>query len=332
MPRSLDRDVSFYFPEGRALKGMNPLTLDADRDWWVFGTGVYVWVLQTFVRLRTAGAPVRLVDAAPASGIVVVHADYVQRLLAEARSPGELTIVVTQADRRHQPLADFTIVQNAAGADRTSFFIPSWSQPGLMPRRVERGTRVENIGYFGNVKELHPDLAEPSWAASLRERGMYWDARTIRFAGNDQLYRDARWNDYSAIDVVVALRASESWALRPKPAAKLQNAWAAGVPAILSPESQYRELYRSPLDYVEARSSADVLGAIETLRANPALYAEMVQNGRERAREFSAERLVTRWIDVLWREIPMRAGTRTHRLLAKTRRCRAFARRIVASI
>jgi hypothetical protein len=52
--------VSFYLPDQQALNGLDPETLDCDRDWQVFGTGVYVWVLQTFVRLRSAGAPVRL--------------------------------------------------------------------------------------------------------------------------------------------------------------------------------------------------------------------------------------------------------------------------------
>jgi hypothetical protein len=326
------RPVSFYFPERQALAGVDPLTLDPDRDWSAFGTGVYVWVLQTFLRLWKAGAPVALVEAPPETGMVVLHADHLQRLLAEASSPGDLTIVVAQSDRGPQLLADFSIVQNGAGTDSTHFFIPSWLQPGLVPRLLDRGTRVENIAYFGNIKELRPDLSSQAWAELLGQHGLSWETRTITFAGNDQLYTHVQWNDYSTIDVVVSLRAEQSWHARSKPAAKLQNAWAAGAPAILSPEIQYRELSRSPLDYLEARSSSDVLAAIETLRANPALYSEMVQHGFERAREFSAERLVNRWIDVLWREIPRRSDTRTHRLLARARRYRALARRLVASI
>src|SRR5688572_27981496 len=90
------RPVSFYFPERQALAGVDPLTLDPDRDWSAFGTGVYVWVLQTFLRLWKAGAPVALVEAPPETGMVVLHADHLQRLLAEASSPGDLTIVVAQ--------------------------------------------------------------------------------------------------------------------------------------------------------------------------------------------------------------------------------------------
>jgi hypothetical protein len=327
----LEGEVFFYFPEREALGGIDPLTLDADRDWVVFGTGVYVWILQTFVRLRQRGAPVRLVETPPPSGLVLVHADQVDRLLADAAAPDDLTIVVAQADRKRHPSADFTIVQNTAGANRSSLFVPHWGQPGLMPRDPRRGTRVETIAYFGSFREAHPALSDPAWAAALDARGLTWDARTITFGGNDRLYPEARWNDYSAVDAIVAVRARKSWGVRHKPASKLQNAWSAGVPAIVSPEHQYRELYRSPLDYLLAESGEDVLAAIETLRANPALYADMIQNGFVRAREFSAERLIERWIDVLWHEIPKRTGTLTHRLLARTRRYRMRARRLGAN-
>src|SRR6185503_18087799 len=43
--------VTFYLPDQRALRGVYPEGLDCDRDWAVFGTGVFVWVLQTFLRL-----------------------------------------------------------------------------------------------------------------------------------------------------------------------------------------------------------------------------------------------------------------------------------------
>ena len=324
---SLDatRAVSFYLPERQAVGGADPLTLDADRDWKIFGTGVYVWILQTFVRLHSAGAPVKLVESCPPSGMVVVHAAQFERLLAEAKSRTALTLVVTQSDRPPEPRADFAIVQNAAGENGRSFFIPSWLQPGLLPRRVDRGSRVENIAYVGAIRELDPELAGPEWAERLRARGLRWDSRTIAFSGTDQLYTELRWNDYSTTDVVVALRPQASWNARSKPAAKLQNAWAAGVPAILSPEVPYRELRRSPLDYLEARNASEALTAIETLRSDPALYRDMVANGYERAKDFAPDRLAARWRDVLWREIPERAGTLRHRL-------RLLARRLGAEV
>ena len=95
------------------------------------------------------------------------------------------------------------------------------------------------------------------------------------------MYTGHRWNDYSTTDVIVALRPPELWAARSKPAAKLQNAWAAGTPAVLSPESAYEELRRSELDYLEARSGAEVAEAVRTLRSNASLYRAMVLNGED---------------------------------------------------
>ena len=323
-----DLTVSFYLPGRQAIAGIDPQSLDPDRDWEVFGTGVYVWILQTFVRLRIAGAPVQLVERPPDAGLVVTHADHFSRLLAEARSPRDLVIVVTRSDRGPQPLADFGIVQNPADADDYQFFIPSWLQPGLVPRLPERRSTIETVAYFGSINELDPELAAPAWVETLRARGLRWESRTIVFGGSDQRYQQHRWNDYATTDVVVALRPADAWNVRSKPAAKLQNAWVAGVPAILSPESQYRSVRRSSLDYLEARSAADVLAALDRLRADPDLYNAMVRNGLERGREFHADRMVQRWREVLWGEIPRRLGRLSHRVFANARRCRAFARRL----
>jgi hypothetical protein len=320
--------VSFFLPDRSGLGSVDPLTLDPERDWAVFGTGLYVWILQTFVRLYRAGAPVQLVDTPPPRGVVVTHADHLGRLLSEASAPAALTIVAARSDRGPQWLADFAIVQNATSADRGDFFIPSWTQPGLIPRSRERGARLERVAYIGAIKEVDPELTGAAWEEALRARAVEWDLRTIAFSGSDRVYSELRWNDYSATDAIVALRPKESWDARSKPAAKLQNAWAAGVPAILTPETAYRELRRSRLDYLEARSAVEALEAIDTLRADPSLYADMVSNGVERARDFQPDCLIERWVDVLWRQIPERTARPGYRLLVKARGLRAFARRI----
>jgi Glycosyl transferases group 1 len=319
--------ASFYLPDRDALRGRDALTIDPDRDWEVFGTGVYIWIFQTFLRLYAAGAPVRLDEVAPVSGLVVVYADHVPRLYSEASSPADLILVSVRADRRPQLLADVEIVQNASSAGDYQIFIPSWLQPGLIPRDPFRGTRVEVAAYMGTRQQLHDELATPGWADYLRTRGLHWDNRMVTFIHNDQLYPQLGWNDYSGVDVVVALRPPAMWNPRSKPAAKLQNAWAAGVPAILSPEVAYRELRRSRLDYLEARSSADVLAALERLKSDPDLYRAMIENGLERAREFQPDRVVARWTEALWSQVPARAGTYGHRLLRRTRSYRALARR-----
>jgi hypothetical protein len=324
--------VSFYLPDQRALNGLDPEALDCDRHWQVFGTGMYVWVLQTYVRLRATGAPVRVARIPPASGVVLAHTDYVERLLAEAPSAADLTIVSARADRPQQIYADLEVVQNASSVQDCQIFIPSWLQPGLIPRRWDRGTRVENIAYVGARKQLHPDLADGEWVDALQRRGLHWQMRMVTFDGNDRLYSEHRWNDYSMSDVVVALRPASTWNATSKPAAKLTNAWAAGVPAIVSPELPYRELRRSRLDYLEARSGVEALDAIERLRRDPALYAAMVENGLERAREFHSSHVAARWAEALWQTVPARTGTAGYRLAARFRGYRAFGRRALRAL
>src|SRR6185436_6452974 len=114
-------------------------------------------------------------------------------------------IVSTRADRSPQIYADVEVVQNGSSVEDFQIFIPSWLQPGLIRRSSDRGTRVETIMYVGARKQLHDDLAGPEWVEALRRRGLYWESRMITFAGNDRLYSQHRWNDYSTSDVVVAL-------------------------------------------------------------------------------------------------------------------------------
>ena len=152
--------VSFYLPERRALCGRDPLTLHPDRDWDVFGTGVYVWILQTFLRLRHAGAPVRLEASPPSSGVVVAHADFVERLLGEAEYPAHLTIVSARADRRPQLLADVEIVQNACSAEDYQIFIPSWLQPGLITGIPVAATRLKRSRTLARANS-----STPTWPA-----------------------------------------------------------------------------------------------------------------------------------------------------------------------
>jgi hypothetical protein len=318
--------VSFYMPDREALGDRNADTLDPDRDADLIATGLYGWILQTYLRLRASGLPVRLDDVAPTSGTVVVHVEYVDRLLAEASAPAALFVVTPRMDRGPQLLADLEVVQNLSSVGSHQVYIPFWLQPGLTPRDRTRGTRVENIAFMGNRQSLHDELASPSWEEALVSRNFVWDSRVVTFVRNDQLQLGHRWQDFATVDVIVALRPPPTWPAAGKPASKLINAWAAGVPAILGPETPYRELRRSELDYIEVGNPAEALEALERLRADSELYTAMVANGRQRASEFAHERLVTRWTDLLWRDVPERARSYRHTIFARRRDYRAAVR------
>jgi hypothetical protein len=75
------------------------------------------------------------------------------------------------------------------------------------------------------------------------------------------------------------------------------------VPVLASAEPAYRELRRKAIDFIEVREPADVLAAIDLLRANPGLYRAMVANGRERGAEFAVEAIRARWMVLMENEV-----------------------------
>jgi glycosyltransferase involved in cell wall biosynthesis len=200
--------------------------------------------------------------------------------------------------------ADFEIVQNGASADgRRRFHVPHWPQPGLVPRDSERGDRLERIAFKGYAANLHPDFRSAEWTGFLAGLGIEWVTDAVDFAGAATDRAALAWPDFRTIDAVVAVRPPRI-DVAGKPAAKLANAWLAGVPALLGPEPAYRELRRDPLDYFEVRSLAEARAAVERLRAEPGLYRAMVDNGRRRAAEVSVAAVTAAWRKLLERTLP----------------------------
>ena len=245
----------------------------------------------------------QLTHTYPKEGIVVAHSNFLtkeflseeDRKLSAARN-----IVEIKPDRELRRAlrqrSNFVIVQNTSDPLLTwpmSFFITAhfvnyWPQPSLIPRDPEREDVFKNIFYFGRIKELHPDLCGEDFSAKLRIMGLDW-----------KVVPPKEFNDYSQTDAVIALRPQPPQMDELKPASKLINAWTAGVPAILGPESAYRCLRRSPLDYLEANNADEAIKHLEKLRKDPALRQAMAENGRKRSIEFTSEKITDQWEHIL---------------------------------
>jgi len=103
------------------------------------------------------------------------------------------------------------------------------------------------------------------------------------------------------------------------------------VPAVLTPDYAFRELRRSPLDYIEVLTVDDAKAALLKLRNDAGLYRAMVDNGRLRGRDFTADATTDRWQTLLYETLPPlaaaiprwhfgRAGRSVLRALRKLRR------------
>ncbi|MET0342142.1 MAG: glycosyltransferase [Polyangiales bacterium] len=247
------------------------------------------WIVQTYLRLRRAGLQVTLSDGFREDAInVVSYHDLALRDL-----PARPYIIATQHDAPRPEICDRVVVQNSLNlVSKNDHFIPHWPQPGLIPRDPARGARIETLSFKGSVYNLYQAFRTPEFLAALREEGLTleYDVKENAKPGEPM-----RWHDYADSDLVLAVRDATESDLRLKPASKLVNAWLAGCPALVGPEPAFQELRESPLDYFEVRTPADVLRAVRRLRADPALYARMVENGLRRGADFTHERITERW-------------------------------------
>ena len=262
--------------------------------------GLDCWVLLTWARLCSADCPFEpvLVDRAVDGEVCVFHWDDASPSMGVHRC----FAVVVQADRPVPPLADITVVQNGLSGETASRrWIPLWKQPGLIPRNPDRGARLETVAYFGSDQYEPQFVKAEAFREALHRRG-------VRFVNRFQ----GHWYDYSEVDAVLALRHCPPIVLETKPASKLVNAWATGVPAMLGPEPAYRELRTTPLDFLETPTAEAVLDAIDRLQGEPGLYAAMVENGLRRAEAFTDQRITDRWMSLLTEALERNGRERLH--------------------
>jgi hypothetical protein len=304
-PTPLSRSLPVHFfidPSGVTLERLR--TLDPDRDWTDMRRAKERWVVAAYARLKRLGHAVTLGTEVPEAGFVVYHKEDHRTVLARAPRLGEPVLVACRADFRSADEADFEFLQNGHYADgRRCHFVPLWPQPGLIPRDPARGTRVENVAFKGYVGNLMPELRSEAFASFMAQHGLRWQLDTVADRDTSQPVQ-AAWHDYRDVDVVLALRPGGEREHTHKPATKLYNSWLAGVPAILSPDYAFRELRRGPLDYLEVRSVAEAEDALRRLQSDAGLYAAMVDNGRVRGAEFTADALARRWEALLFETLP----------------------------
>jgi hypothetical protein len=287
--------IYFYLPQGKLLYPPHYQTLashladSADFYWEGFAYGVFCWTFQTYLRLQANGFPCELVRSMPCEGIVLSHRD----CFPDNLRPGpDLLMVCLQAERGRHPYAQIHVVQNPQAhtlrkfikTPWSSYYIPHWPQPGLVPRAEARGDRFENVVFFGNEENLAAELKKSEWQEQLKCLGLSWHV----------VNRD-KWNNYSDTDVVLAVRDFDNRAHTTKPATKLYNAWHAGVPAILGCESAFRAERKNELDYLEVTSPDDAILALKRLRNDKALRHAMFENGRIRAEETHHTKITAQW-------------------------------------
>jgi hypothetical protein len=255
-------------------------------------TGRDVWIVQTYIYLKRLGLNVYLAPHNIPGQICINSYDD----LCAKDFPYRSYMVTCQHDRARPGMCAQRVVQNYLNVhnENTDHYIPHWPQPNILPRKSDRGDRVETMTYKGLDLYLAEPFRQSSFLSALNEAGFEFQR-----SPSDPAEAAAYWQDYQQSDVVLAIRNATEYTLSIKPPSKLTNAWLAGCPALLGPESAFQQLRRSELDYIEVKSPKDVLAALTFLRDQPDYYRAMIDNGIDRSKEFTAEQLRRRWYDLL---------------------------------
>lgn len=318
--------VTFFLPENEIPPNVS--RLDADRDWSTFKDAQHNWVLQAYLRLRAAGADVALDSKLPPDGLLVFYAAHKRQIQRLWTKRCRSLLVGVRGDRHEIDIADVEILQNPTFAQPPRrIAMPHWPQPGLLERDATRGARLQNVAFKGARKSLHPQLADPAWDRALQAIGLNWQDSSSASEGESA---PQAWRDFRSVDAVVAVRPPRRDAYPGKPATKLINAWLAGVPAIVGPESAYMALRESELDFLIAADAEQTLAALRSLQEDPELYRAMVENGFRRARAFDASALTLHWQQLLFDELLPRAEALRRRTAPRWRRAAGVWSRLVS--
>lgn len=198
--------------------------------------------------------------------------------------------VVCRADRPHVFGADYVVEQIKSAEKNGGLFISHWPQPGLKPRCAQR-TAITTIGYFGRMDSFPPELTSDAFRAKLAAHGLL-----LKIELNN-------WTDYQDVDIVLCFRKHHDHILSRKPASKLINTWLAGCVLICDDEPAVKAIKNSPLDYLVAHNSAEIIKTAVMLKNNPDLYHAMTAHGKQRLGEYSREAVAKNWMllfDKIW--------------------------------
>ena len=248
------------------------------------------WILQTEAILRSGGVGCDLTRDLPRQGIVV---GFVGDLPVNLRPSKDLYLISITADALPHPFANLNIVQNRrqTALIPRSIFIPHWPQPGLIKRDIPRGDTLKRAVYIGDRDNIASELLSSAFSEDMKTIGLDWE---VRLSGHPKVH------DYSDVDALVAVRSFQKRGYVKKPASKLQNAWLAGVPAILGSEIAYQEIGNPSRDYFEVKSVLNLIQALIKLRDDPTLFSNVVRRGLENTVGFR-ENIIQAWVEMLER-------------------------------
>lgn len=229
----------------------------------------------------------------PSEGTIITLSNFLQ---PDFRAKPSQFVVAIVADFLPHPGAHLQILQNAAHAQRLShsIFMPHWPQPNLIPRDPNRGPHFETLAYFGDTKNLAPELRSSDFQAEIYKTcGLQ-----LSFRGPE------RWHDYSDIDAVLAVRDFSRALHLHKPATKLYNAWIAGVPLLTGQDSACEAEGTDGVDYLKITSPQDLLSKLKLLKNDPDFRNKITSSGQKKTASRNRDAVRQMWVELVKNQLP----------------------------
>ncbi len=282
--RSFPTSFSYNFLiPANSNKHLNKLCQsDIDKDWTLFTDGIFAWTLQTYLMLRKCIIPVTYSCEPKTNCINVGHVAYLNTLNPRP----DIFTVALQADYPRLSWAQIHIIQNQLQIkNKKTYWVPHWFQPGLIPRELARN-EVMCVAYAGRLSMFAGK--EEELVEELRKIGLEF-----------RVLNKNNWNDFSEVDVLLAVRSFNKKIYRTKPPTKLFNAWFSEIPLIAGNDSAYSQVGIPGKDYIIATKKNDIIEAICKLKSDSTYYQEIVKNGKKCRRRYTRAEIKQMWIELL---------------------------------
>ena len=149
----------------------------------------------------------------------------------------------------------------------------NWIQPGLIKRSEKNNPdRFKNLVFFGRSQHIADEL-----------RGNYFKNKLKKIGINFDIVTDFnKWQDYSNVDGVVAVRSFSKKKYFQKPAAKLINSWAANVICFINPESSVTSELTRNNDILICSTIDELLEKIIKISNSTKLRRFYINSGKKR--------------------------------------------------
>lgn len=267
-------------------------SLDPENDCKSFKNGSINWTTQLYTALKKKGFQVIASNVPHSDCINIAHASNVN--FKKFKSKHFLAEIM--ADRRPCGIAKAHIVQNKLQADDKRFFwMPHWPQPGLRKRSAQRKHKIKVCAYAG--KPHHIIDSPQTWTDALRERGIEFRMLDVHQRGN--------LDDIDCLLGIRKLREKNRYYFN-KPPSKLVNAWLAEIPFIGGNDSAYSQVGCPGKDYLIADNMEQALRHIDDLKKMPDLFFSLIENGKNKSRDFTREAISLRWLNLIQHKlVPM---------------------------